>query len=588
MNANYIIIGERNIMMKDIDTIPVLDQSVALNYNSTMSSKEKVNYLTQNLRLTMNNLKNLAKWTNSTCLDTKWTPFKKNDYDIEQDNFSGEGRAITELLIRMHTEKQGISFEEFDISSFAELCPKENVILKTNLQNNTHCFAIVTIGEKRYIIDCAYRQFFETENNGDKQETLDLKEAMSYDEQTKELAEQILRYGWIEATPENIKRYLDGFIQATAKEKEVKLPTEQEYMDNIERKNLNTNGKIIRKYEIKELWKLYVKIWSPNISDEILDFMTEHRNIFSKIKNNLVFSADTFSIVSSNGKKYIRTKREDIEFTPENLKAYLDSILIKAGESEDIVTPSIQEYYNLYPCDGPVKKSYKYIMDSEPYIPNTQIQNDDFSEEMSEEEKIRSIVQKERRYLMKDNDLATANLAGECEDSTLRVLIDSISKGFKEVTVLFPGTYLEKGSAGHNCSIVNSNEKSYLIDCTYRQFFEESLSKHCGIYMINDERRRCVAEQILKNGWIEATPENIKAYMDGFEMGKRKSFEETGISAEEYIKRLNEHEESPIHIVTSRQIVEVGIDKIIATENIEQARELIESLKIENEQVKSH
>ena len=187
---------------------------------------------------------------------------------------------------------------------------------------------------------------------------------------------------------------------------------------------------------------------------------------------------------------------EDIEFTPESLKTYLDAILIRAGETENIVTPSIQEYHSLYPCGNPVKKSYKYIIDSEPYILDTGFENDDFSEEMSDEAKITSIVQKERRHLMKDNDLATASLAGECEDSTLRVLIDSASKGFEEATCLFPGAYLEKGSAGHNCSIINLNGKSYLIDCTYRQFFEESLSEQCGIYMINDESRRRVAEQI--------------------------------------------------------------------------------------------
>lgn len=580
-----------------IATTPMLDRKIGLNYSVAMNPEEKVNYLVQNLRLTINNLKNLAKWTNSTCLDTKWTPFKKNDYDIEQDNFSGEGRAITELLIRMHAEKQGISFEKVDISSLAELCPEENATLKRNLQNNTHSFAIATIGEKRYIIDCAYRQFFQTEENGEKQETLDLKETMSYDEQRKKLAEQLLKNGWIEATPENIKTYLDGFTEATARDKDVKLPTKQEYMDNIEGKNLSTGGKVLHKYEIKELWKLYVKRWSPNISDEVLDFMTEHRDVFTKIKNNLVFSTDTFSIISSDGKKYIRTnsedfelvpESEDIEFTPESLKTYLDAILIRAGETENIVTPSIQEYHSLYPCGNHVKKSYKYIIDSEPYILDTGFENDDFSEEMSDEAKITSIVQKERRHLMKDNDLATASLAGECEDSTLRVLIDSASKGFEEATCLFPGAYLEKSSAGHNCSIINLNGKSYLIDCTYRQFFEESLSEQCGIYMINDESRRRVAEQILKYGWIEATPENIKAYMDGFEMGKRKSFEETGISAEEYIKRLNGHETNPIHIVTPRQIVEAGIDKNIATENMEQAGSLMESLAIENEQTKSH
>lgn len=106
--------------------------------------------------------------------------------------------------------------------------------------------------------------------------------------------------------------------------------------------------------------------------------------------------------------------------------------------------------------------------------------------------------------------------------------------------------------------------------------------------MISDEKRKKVAEQLLRYGWIEATPENIKAYMDGFEMGKRKSFEETGISAEEYIKRLADHKEHPIHIVTPRQMVEAAIDRNIAAENIEQVGSFMESLAIENQQAKSH
>ena len=569
-------------MIKDIDTIPILDKCVALNYNSIMSPEEKINYLVQNLRLTINNLKDLAKWTSSTCLDTKWTPFKKNNYDIKQDRLNGEGKSMTELLIRLHSDKQEISFEQVDISSLAELYPQENIELKKNLQNNTHSFAIVTIGEKRYIIDCAYRQFFQREQ----QEVLDLENVMYDGAENKGLAEQILRYGWVEATPENIKRYLDGFIKASVENQHINLPTEQEYIDNIKGKNLNIGGKVLHQYEIKELWKLYVKRWNPNISNEIMTFMAEHRDIFTKIKNNLVFCADTFSIVYNNNKRYIRTGTEDTEFTPENLKTYLDSILMQAGENRDIVVPSIEEYFTLYPCGDPVKKSYKYIIDSEPYILNGEVENNDFSEALSVEEKITSIVQRERRYLMKNFDLATDSLAGECEDSTLRVLIDSASKGFEEATCLFPGAYLDNGSAGHNCSIIRLNGKSYLIDCTYRQFFEESHCEQCGIYMVNDETRRSVAKQILRYGWIEATPENVKAYMDGFEMGKRKSFDETGISAEEYIKRLSEHETRPIHIVTPRQIVEAGIDANITTDDIEQVSTLIENLEKENKQIK--
>lgn len=76
--------------------------------------------------------------------------------------------------------------------------------------------------------------------------------------------------------------------------------------------------------------------------------------------------------------------------------------------------------------------------------------------------------------------------------------------------------------------------------------------------------------------------------MDGFEMAKRKSFEETGISGEEYIKKLAEHETHPIHIVTPHQMIEAAIDANVAVEDIEQVGLLMESLAIEKQQTKSH
>ena len=122
-------------MMEDIDIIPILNRHIGLNYSCTMSSEEKVNYLVQNLRLTVHNFKNLANYTNSSCLDMKWTPFKKNNYDIKKDTLIGDGKALTELLIRLHSEKRGITFEEVDISTLAKLYSKENVDIKESLQN---------------------------------------------------------------------------------------------------------------------------------------------------------------------------------------------------------------------------------------------------------------------------------------------------------------------------------------------------------------------------------------------------------------------------------------------------------------------
>ena len=72
--------------------------------------------------------------------------------------------------------------------------------------------------------------------------------------------------------------------------------------------------------------------------------------------------------------------------------------------------------------------------------------------------------------------------------------------------------------------------------------------------MLNNEKRKEIANQLLKKGWIEATPENLKAYMDGFEMAKRKSFEETGISAEEYMKIFTIKGKGIIHIINDKKV----------------------------------
>ncbi len=93
----------------------------------------------------------------------------------------------------------------------------------------------------------------------------------------------------------------------------------------------------------------------------------------------------------------------------------------------------------------------------------------------------------------------------------------------------------------HCCSLVKVNDELYLVDCTYSQFF---LQKDCilerlgipmlsgcapGAFMLMDEMRKKVAAKLLKDGWIKATPEVLKAYMDGFALSFRNGlyYEET-------------------------------------------------------------
>ena len=81
-------------------------------------------------------------------------------------------------------------------------------------------------------------------------------------------------------------------------------------------------------------------------------------------------------------------------------------------------------------------------------------------------------------------------------------------------TVIIP---IKKGN-----EIVN---KRYLIDCTYRQFFtvpNNIISRYLntrpeiGFYIVNDSEEVIFAKELMKNGFIEATDENLKKYLKPF------------------------------------------------------------------------
>lgn len=326
-----------------------------------------------------------------------------------------------------------------------------------------------------------------------------------------------------------------------------------------------TGGKVEKEYELSELWKLYSPKWFPDNTERLLSFGDKNSSVRNNLKNNLFFAKEKIQIISLGDEKYIRTKDGDIEFSLDNLKTFLDEVIIQAACNEsvanpslkkrieeakkDFITPSIEEYLKLYPCEEKSNKYSNFIIENTPYIEQNYIE--DYSEQMSDEEKLTSIVQKERRYLMQDFDLKNDNLGGECENSSARIILDCTSKGLSDATYLSPHKYV--GGEGHNCAIANLNGKSYLIDCTYSQFFVKDpwINNHCGIYMMNNKKRSEVANQILMYGWIEATPENIKAYMDGFTMAERESFEETGITAKEYIEMLKSNKDNPINVISN-------------------------------------
>lgn len=118
---------------------------------------------------------------------------------------------------------------------------------------------------------------------------------------------------------------------------------------------------------------------------------------------------------------------------------------------------------------------------------------------------------------------------------------------------------LYERTGGHCYTIVFLDDREYLVDCTYSQFFLKKrcmpekignmLSPGCapGFFMTMTPSRRRVADKILKDGWILLTDEVLKDYLDGFVLSDRNGlyYEATGdfsattpYSAADYKKML--------------------------------------------------
>lgn len=114
-----------------------------------------------------------------------------------------------------------------------------------------------------------------------------------------------------------------------------------------------------------------------------------------------------------------------------------------------------------------------------------------------------------------------------CDRLGLDCIVKEISPGFSNEILLYDG------SGFHYFDFVIIDDKTYIVDCTYRQFFtleNNNLERmgvyhlegcSAGIYMTLDEERKKTALKILKDGWVEASAKNIKNYLDGFTLSYR-------------------------------------------------------------------
>ena len=169
--------------------------------------------------------------------------------------------------------------------------------------------------------------------------------------------------------------------------------------------------------------------------------------------------------------------------------------------------------------------------------------------------------------------LDDVSLVNECQNTSC--LVQNLCNMFKIPckTIKIPPAFTDSiplldGNGFHYFNMVSIGERDFIIDCTYRQFFrvDKNLidrlgvfrTNGCdpGVYMMMNESRKNTAIHILKYGWIEATSENMKNYLDGFALASRNGLfyerhpecgYETSYTVRDYMNFLNGYDHQINH-----------------------------------------
>lgn len=194
--------------------------------------------------------------------------------------------------------------------------------------------------------------------------------------------------------------------------------------------------------------------------------------------------------------------------------------------------------------------NYEYLFDgrfltgSEPifdFFDNREIDNYSDSENI-----LNYIVHNVRRYLVLSHswnqrrpiDINRLDFENDCLTASNKVkeLCDQLWLE-SHIIGIYPGYMkhndLYNGNGFHMANVVKIEDKYYLVDCTYRQFFtyRQNFLDRLGVVnmagckagkfmMMNDDRKN-VASSILRNGWFRLEGETLKHYLDGFTLSYR-------------------------------------------------------------------
>lgn len=144
-------------------------------------------------------------------------------------------------------------------------------------------------------------------------------------------------------------------------------------------------------------------------------------------------------------------------------------------------------------------------------------------------------------------------LINKCDYAT-RLMTNLLDELKIDYNIMETHKLLGNDVLGHMFLIVFIEDKSYIVDLTYLQFFikdrcNKSMYKELdgliymapdpGYYYIENKKDIDVAKSILEDGYIELNERNVKVYLDSFfktRRGRRIDYE---ISASTYMNCIN-------------------------------------------------
>ena len=202
----------------------------------------------------------------------------------------------------------------------------------------------------------------------------------------------------------------------------------------------------------------------------------------------------------------------------------------------------------------------------------------DYEIKSSGTQEIESIIEAVREGILKEHigfnkeTFTMIDLANSCLRVSKAFTKVALKQGLKCQTVMiYPGYSKEDclydGDGYHCFNIVEENDKKYIVDLTYSQFFYLSnniLNKlglmygpncHPGVFMLMDKDRLKLSKDILERGYVLLDDKNLKNYLDGFTISYRNGLYyeamndfsyTTKYTAEDYRKFLR-HEDNQVN-----------------------------------------